>query len=237
LADIANVAMNVLDRDPMNNEMFDFFVYAAEVCQEYYAKHPEMYHNRNAEAPQINGMHPYILFQYRRAGTVRTAWLETRIQTAIAENNLKFFEIMLTSELPQVGIEKQEPRAALAALEFFFKSGNAEITHMIQAFLSRLRVYYPDEVDDFLEEQQAPDDFRLQVRTNEPVERVGDLMGKRAWSFAVDGVLLGSPELRSQLIGFFEKAAECKDPRGWMDYMLRRLINLIYGGQVLHQSE
>src|SRR5258708_2065218 len=191
---IANVAMNVLYRDPMNDDVFDFFVYAAGICHEYYAKHPETYHNRLAEAPQASAMHPYILTQYRRTGVVRTAWLETRIQTALSQHNLTFFNILLTSELPQVGIEKQEPRAALAALEVFFNTDDEEINKMIQVFLSRLRVYYPDEVDDFLEEQQAPDAFRLQVRTHEPVERVGELIGMRAWSFVRESVLLGSSE-------------------------------------------
>jgi hypothetical protein len=182
-------------------------------------------------------MAPYILFQYRRTGTVRTAWLETRIQAALSQNNLKFFEILLTSELPQVGIEEQEPRAALEALEVFFKSGNDQINQMIQAFLSRLRIHFPDEVDDFLEEQQAPDKFRLQVRTKEPVERVGDLIGKRPWFFLRDDILLGSATLRSQLQLLFEKAADCKNTKAWMEYNIRLLVNVIYGGQVLRQSE
>ncbi len=237
---IANVAMEVLYRDPMNDEMFAFFVYTAGICQEYYAKHPETYHSRLAEAPQAAALAPYILFQYRRAGTIKTEWLETRIQAALSQPHLKlklkFFEFLLTSELPQVGIENREPRAALAVLELFFQSGNAEITHMIQAFLSRLRIYYPDEVDDFLEEQQALDEFRLQVRTNEPAEKVGDLVGKRSWFFIRDSVLLGSSELRSQLIVLFEKAAECKDMQAWVEYIIRQLVNLIYGGQVLRPS-
>ncbi len=91
-------------------------------------------------------------------------------------------------------------------------------------------------MDDFLEEQQAPDEFRLQVRTNEPAEKVGDLVGKRSWFFIRDSVLLGSSELRSQLIVLFEKAAECKDMQAWVEYIIRQLVNLIYGGQVLRPS-
>jgi len=234
---INNVTMDVLERDPMNDEMFDFFVYTTGVCRECYTRHNERYHNRNAEAPQVLATAPYIVFQYRRTGTVRTTLLEAPIQAALSQHHLTFFDIMLTSELPQVGIEKQEPRAALAALEVFFKSGDDEINHNIQGFLSRLRIYYPDEVEDFLEEQQAPQEFRFQVRTHEPVEKVGDLIAKRPWVFARDGVLLGSSELRSQLQLLFEKAAECKDTKAWMEYNMRLLVNLIYGDQVLRQSK
>src|SRR5205085_8729876 len=128
-------------------------------------------------------MGTYILLQYRRAYTVRTAWLEARIQRALSQHHLKFFELLLTAELPLVGLDHREPRAALAALELFFQSGDTKINHMIQAFLSRLRIYYPDEVDDFLDEQHAPEEFRLQVRTHEPIETVGELIGLKSWSF------------------------------------------------------
>lgn len=234
---VANVAMDVLDRDPMNDDMFDFFVYAAEVCRECYTEHPETYHNRLAEAPRALATGPYVSYQYQREGTVKTPWLETHIQKALADSNLKFFEFLLTNELSQVGIDRREPRAALAALELFFQNSDAEITRMIQAFLSRLRIYYPDEVDAFMEEQKVSDDFRLQVRTHEPVEKVGDLVSKRSWFFARDSVLLGSPELLFQLQRLFMKAADCKNTQAWMDYNMRLLVNLIYGSQILRQPE
>ncbi len=67
------------------------------------------------------------------------------------------------------------------------------------------------------------------------IERVGELIGKRPWSFVRDGVLLGPLELRSQLISLFEQATEYKDTKAWMEHMIRYLVNLIYGDQVLHQ--
>jgi hypothetical protein len=237
LTTIANAVMDVLEHDPMLDDMFDFFVYAVGVLHECYAQHPETYHNRLAEAPQAAAMHPYMLAQYRRTGTVRTAWLEALIQAELAENHLKFFELFLTTELPQVGIEKQEPRAALMVVDMFFSKSNAEIKQMIMEFLARLYVYYPDEVEDFLEEQQAPHEFRLQVRTSESAEKVGDLIGKRPWYFALDGVLLGPRELRSQLLLFFKRATEAKNTQAWMDFMIRRLVNVIYGGEALRQPD
>jgi hypothetical protein len=257
---ISNVAMEVLYRDPMNGEMFDFFVETAEVCQEYYAKYPKAARNRHlAEAPLTAAMAPYIIFEYRRRGTVKTAWLEERIQRALEENNLPFFEHLLKMELPQVGIEHGKSRAALETIELFFQqsfNGSLEENNrkLLQeysiAFLSRLRIHEPDEVDAFLDKQQAllveqkasPDeqqalkDLRLQLSTNQPVESIGDLLGKRGWYFLRDRILLGSSTgLRSQLMGLFEKAADSRNTKAWMDYNIRLLINLIYGGQVLRQ--
>ena len=76
----------------------------------------------------------------------------------------------------------------------------------------------------------------LQMQTNEPVETLGELIGQNAWYFVRDEVILKSPELRSQLIQIFDKAAECKNLRAWLDYFIRQIINRIYGEEVLHQS-
>jgi hypothetical protein len=108
---------------------------------------------------------------------------------------------------------------------------------LIQSFLSRLRVHYSDEVDDFLEEHQAPEEFRLQVRTNEPIETVGELIGLRSWSFFRDDVIVSSSTLRAKLICVLEKAADCKSAREWMDYAIREVINLAYGAEVLRQAK
>ena len=235
LADIANIADNLLVCNPKVDELFDFFVYAVMTCQEYETQHPQVGRNRTSNAPETRYLGPYVFHQYRKTGEVRTQWFESRIQSALSRNDTLFFDLLISVELPFVAFERQEPRAALAALELIFKRGNSRIDQMIMTFLARLRVYYADEVDDFLEEQHAPDDFRLQVRTNEPVERVGDLVGQRSLFFIRDSVLLGSAELRSQLQLLFGAAADCKNTRMWMSFMIRHVVNLMYGGQVLHQ--
>ena len=237
LADVIHAADNILDRNPMIDEVFDFFIYAIEACQECHIKHPQAIRTRGSKAPETEFLGPYILHHYQKTGTARTKWLERRIQAALSENNILFFHFLLTVELPVVGIERREPRAVLDVLTLFFHSKNVEINQMIQSFLARLRIRYPDEVDDFLEEQHAEDDFRLQVQTNEPVERVGELIGQRGLNFLHDGVIKNSPDLRSALMCIFEKAADCKNVQVWIDYFIRELINLIYGGEALRQSE
>ena len=242
---IANVAMNVLYINPRNTEMFDFFVYTAETCQKKYTEHPETYHSKIAEAPQVATLGPYIIFQYKRENHAKTPWLAERIEAALSQNNFKFFELLLLSEFPQVALEQELPNATLEVLEMFFqkslknpimKDGRSVLDFII-VFLARLRIRYPDEVDNFLEEQKAPEEIRLQVRTNEPVERVGDLIGKRSWFFLRDDIMLGSVELRSQLQAILEKAADSKDVKAWMNYNIRFLVNVIYGEQVLRPAK
>lgn len=229
---------SVLDRFPMPDEMFDFFVYTVEVCQEYYTEHPDIPGLNRTDFYGAQAVHlaSYILAQYQRAEDVRTGWLETRIYAALSQKDIPFFDRLFEMELPLVGIEMRHPQVALDVLSLFFNQDNPEIDQKSLPFLSRLRVHYPDEVDEFLEEQQASDMFRLQVQTNEPSETIGELIGQRSTYFLRDDIIMGPLMLRSQLIRMFAKAADCKNAREWLDYLLREIINLIYGDQVLRQA-
>src|SRR5262245_50006979 len=60
-------------------------------------------------------------------------------------NNLLCYVGSKSTDLPYVGIDRQEPQAALEALDVFFKSGDTQIDHMIRVFLSRLHIYFPHE--------------------------------------------------------------------------------------------
>lgn len=226
----------VLDRDPMIDEVFDFFVYTLEVSHQYYGKYPQTLLNRLAQAPEATYLGPYSFYQYQRTGTARTEWLETRIQAALSQRRIPFFDLLLSTELVHVGIELQKPLIALDVLAMFFNSGDTEIDQMIQSFLSRLRVRYPDEVDDFLEEKHVSSEYILKIRTKEINETIGDLTGQNAFYFLVDEVILKSPELRSRLIQGLDRAADCKDLRTWLDYSTRQIVNTVYGEEILRLS-
>lgn len=231
---------SVLDRDPWENQgIFDLFVHALDIYQQYSKKHsqtPGVDPSWAYCVKEARFIGAYILYQGQRIGTIRTNWLEDRLGTALAENNVQFFEHLLGVELPFVAIEMRRPRLALEALALAFNTPSAEIHGMIQVFLSRLRVHYPDEVDDFLEEQQTSEEFRLVVRTNEPTETLGELIGIRTWPFFRDDVILGSPTLRALLIRILSKGNDSTSASEWVSYTIRELINLIYGKEVLYQT-
>jgi len=242
LGDIADILHILLLRDPTLDELFAFYIEAIKVCHAYYAKYPQTLRNQSYGNPEALQLGSYIYLHYHRTGSVRSDWLEALIQAALSRNDEAFFKPLFSEELTQIGIERQKPHIALDALALFFKSimeaparGNHEIRQMMQTFLARLRLYYPDEVDDFLEEQQAPHYFRLQVQTNEPMETIGMLVGDKARFFVLDDVLMNSPDLLAQFMRIFEKAAEYKHAREWLNYFIREIINVIYGGEALRQ--
>lgn len=241
LGQITNVLENALNRcmlggAPELDEVFDLYVKATETSQEYYASYPALIRNRTAEAPQTFFLGPYTLHHHYKTGIAKTPLLEKRIQDALASKDLFFFKRLIGTELDFIAMLWHRPRLALEVVELFFDSHHPEIDEMIRAFLSRLKIRYPDEVDDFLEAQRVSDDFRLQVQTNEPVETLGELIGQNAWYFLRDEVILKSPELRSLLIQVFDKAPDCKNLRTWLDYFIRQIVNCIYGEEILRRS-
>jgi hypothetical protein len=230
------VLTSMLDDDPQNDDCFAFFVHTCEVCQEYYTRTPRvqgMYYE--FQAPATLQFSPYIIHQYRRTRNVKTEWLQTRIQKALSKKDVTFFKKLIEQELHQAGIQLRQPIPTLDTLALFFNSSNAEINKLNRLFLSDLRIHYPDEVDDFLEEHHASEDFKLQVRTNAPNETIGALVGMRAWHFLRDG-FVNSDTMRPHLRRMFLSAMDCKNAREWGGYFMREVVNMVYGGEALHQK-
>jgi hypothetical protein len=241
-----------LDHDPDSDDLFEFFVYTASICQEYYkAEYQKAGATKLVGHATAGFLGVYSLYRYRRSQTIQTEWLQQRIDQALQNHELDFFEYLLQSELTIVGIEQREPRVALEVLSLFFSASHAAaatpgptpadpfakgLVESIQVFLARLRLAYPDEVEDFLEEQHSSPEFRLAVRVKEPQETMGALIGQRSYFLMLD-LLSQSLVLRSRIIQILAQVTECKDEREWLTYAIRETINFIYGDEALRPAK
>lgn len=225
----------VLDRDPYDDEVFEAYVQAVKRNHAYYSTEFGRPAQLNAEVPEATYLGTYICYQYQRSGFVQTEWLRSLIDTALERGGTDFFTTLLTTSLPIVGIERGKPQAALDTLALFFDRVPGNIDELSVKFLSRLHAYYPDEVESFLEEQETSLRLQLQVRTAEPAETIGELIGLRAFRFLRDDVIIGSEALRFQVIRIFARAEKCKDAHEWIEYLIREVVNLIYQGEALRQ--
>ncbi len=245
LSGIAFALTPVLDvdkdprNDPRNDEVFDYFCEAMERCQQYYALPGHSAAWINAECPEIIFVGQYIYYQYQRTGIVTTDWFKSRIDTALEQKNEKFFRLLLTVHLPLVAFEMTAPKPVFDILSLFFSRRVMidKIEEPLSTLLAQMRTRYPDAVDSFLEEQQAPPEFRLQVLTSESPEKVGDLIGLQLFRVVYLLLVSGQTALRDQIIHFFAQAADCKNTRALIDYLIRETINLIYQGEVLRQAK
>jgi hypothetical protein len=261
------VAMGVLSmvdyglKEAVNDEAFQFFIYAAGECQEYYGMHPTVPGMaRTVYAGHALLLNDVVSWQYKREGTTRVAWLEQWLKERIAaattrwvalqerrdagqlkeEEEEHFFDYVLETELPLIGIEGRLPGCALEVLALFMSECKATpVAEKVDALavqtLARLRRAYPDQVDDFMEEQSIPQETQLQVRTREPIETVAEVIGgTRTIGFVIDQAI-NNPTLREEIIKVFSKAADSDNANKWFEYTLREIINLIYGGEALRQ--
>ena len=130
------------------------------------------------------------------------------------------------------------PQPVFDILSLFFSQRAAieNIDAPLSALLAQMRTRSPDAVDSFLEEQQAPAEFRLLVMTSESPEKVGDLIGLQLFRVVFLLLVSGQESLRDQIIRFFAQAADSKNTRALIDYLIRETINLIYQGKVLRQA-
>lgn len=232
VATVPVVLMSLLDDMPQDDEVFALFVQIATLCQTYYRTHPEIPGIDPITVPQGFYLGPYIFYTYARNEPVASEWLTSRVNAALEKNDLDFFRVLTRSELSIVGIERRRPAAATQALALFFKRCSPEVRTMIGDYLARLRTYEPDAVDAFLEEQDADVAFRVSVRTNEPSESPGALIGTKSWQF-IKKTLVHGDAFSATIIKMLMRAADERTLKAWINYAIRSLLNMVYGAQVL----
>ncbi len=232
VASVPVVLMSLLDVKPQDDEIFALFVQNATLCQSYYRTHSQIPGIGAVTVPQGFYLGPFIFYTDARKEPVTSEWLTSRIDAALEKNDLDFFRVLTRSELSIVGIERRKPEAARQVLALFFKRCSPEVRTMIGEYLARLRTYEPDDVDAFLEEQDADAPFCMTVRTNEPSESPGALIGTKSWQFVKDTLVRGEA-FSATIIGMLMRAADERTPERWINYAIRSLLNMVYGAPIL----
>ncbi len=127
----------------------------------------------------------------------------------------------------------RRPRAFLQALALVINQRKPEIEPAIMKSLAVIGTYYPDLIEDFLEEHNVEPELRNEVRRTQYRERLGYLIGRGIAGFSVESVLLSTDRyLLDQLIWLLQRAVECKNLGEWVVVSLKKVINIIYGGDV-----
>jgi hypothetical protein len=228
------VPYTVLVDDSSNDQLYHTFVDMIRTTKEFNKNYGKL-RSRTFIAPSdSDNLGPYIVVEYlRRNGSLEKGWFAQLIEAELAENAIAFFKGLLFVEMKLVAIDAHQPHAALQVLSLFFNQGSQEVKKMSQEFLSLMRIHYPDEVDDFLLEHSVSDEYCVQVKVNEPIETVGELIGARVWDFLREDMILGSPELRRRLVAMLTKAGNCPNAHTWTRHVFSEVANIVYGMPVL----
>ena len=80
-------------------------------------------------------------------------------------------------ELTLQAIEAGHTQLTFSALEMLVNINNPFVKQAIIELLARMYIYYPDEVDNFIEIQGLDKHFMTQVHTHIVSESLGDIIG------------------------------------------------------------
>lgn len=233
---------------PQQDDLYELFLHCVPIYRAYYTKHteiPGLHRERTGLTSAWLG--PRAMFDYMRDGSIRAAWLQQQLADAVERNDTEFFSSVTEQELPFIGIEYRTPKAALEVVAMLLTARSTLVTStregdktladamgpMIDNILVKLRAVYPEIVDDFVEESRLPDEWRTRLGSIEHKENIGTLIGMSAWNFLLDDVIIGSPPLRARLVSTLAAAAEFDAAKDWLDHILREIINVIYGSEIL----
>jgi hypothetical protein len=226
---LLNSLPGVIDKGSVRSEIMDFFFYGLKKLREY-----EYSIGMTRTAGYLG---PYIRLWHNRYQHINDPWLISEIENAFRNRSWAFFEQLTGTELPLLAIEFGDLLPALSTLELLFKYANKEevIQEAVISLLAKLRLHYPDEIDYFLEGSQVPEYVRVQAKLREPNDSLGQLISIRVWWFLRDEVITSSPQLRTHLIEIMSNLVEHKELTTWIDYFIRKVVNLIYGKTILKE--
>jgi hypothetical protein len=110
----------------------------------------------------------------------------------------------------------------------FTPSEKSTTRSYIVASLANLRLYHPNEVEDFLATQQFSDKEVIQIR-NKAVETIGEILVRDGAHFAVQAMVTESfAKLSDQIIWLLEQAAYYKKASRWLNIVLKCIVNVVY---------
>lgn len=159
------------------------------------------------------------------------------VQEIIAKRDIAYINWVIGEELRNALVELGYYQFGFAILKMIVQE--PELVHeattkrAIIDLLSRVYVYEPELVENFLEVNQLVNDMDRAVKTNIPTETVGDLVNYRAAMFWFE-VLVNpdNPKMLRALISVFDQLGECNRFETWLTILFQFIVNEIYGEPV-----
>jgi hypothetical protein len=194
---------------------------------------------------RLNEIGSYTYFYYRAYEDAHSDLLDYLLDKAVREDDA---DAMMSYAGTMAGLGTHPawaiPRAALQTLQLILQRTKAmnlsaaaqrRVQESLVAAFSNVRAYHADVVDDFLAElsdaEMAPE-MKRAIQNRGATESLGMLLGTAGAWFARDFLVDDDPYMRNFLKWLLHRATECNSFDEWVRPMLKRLINVVYGGPV-----
>lgn len=178
----------------------------------------------------ISFLYPPLLYLAKLGQPGMHLW-KRYLRLAVEEEDWNFLDdlLYLTGE---IAIPFRSPNAAFTILRELLSMSNENVTPMIEDFLVRLRFYYPDMVDDFLDREEFSKQSIDHIYKTTAKESYMQLVFSRFALFVIDG--LYSESLLELLTSILDKAVDCSKMSEWVSIVMTELINAIYGEEIFN---
>jgi hypothetical protein len=108
-------------------------------------------------------------------------------------------------------------------------SENETVRSLVVDALAHMRLYRPDDVEDFIATYDVSEKEIIQIR-NKAVETVGEIFMQCSSAFGIEAVATDRfRELRNQLMWILKQTTTRKSSSRWFTLFLKGVLNIIYG--------
>jgi hypothetical protein len=138
----------------------------------------------------------------------------------------------LLGEADGLAIVGKQPQLALAVMQPLITHQDQVTLEIFSKVLARIRLYYPDLLDNYLWENNAPPELIMKVQTTVVTENLwADFLISRVGSFMSE--ILFIPTFRDVFLSAFQNAKTARSLEDWLISTVKLVINFIYGKAIL----
>ena len=139
----------------------------------------------------------------------------------------------LLGEISSLAVIGGYPQYALDAARPLLCSDNPPIRDTLSIVLARIKLYYPEIVDNYLQENKVDDELKMKVNTSVISENIwGDFIISRVGKFLSE--LIFVPSVRDVYRKVFLSAMTAQSVDLWMLGVIKQIVNFVYGNKLLN---
>jgi hypothetical protein len=177
-------------------------------------------------------VYPSLLYLEKLGHPALHLW-RRYLALAVREENWKFLEDLLYTA-GELAISYRAPNAALAILRELPPLSDETANREILNLLARIRLYYPDLVDEFLDVEGFPEQLRMYVSDTTAEESLIEIVFYRFVVFVIDA--LQTESFRELFTSVLDRAVDCSTLGEWLNFLTRKLTNTVYGAQIFPEK-
>lgn len=204
-----------------------------EIIVRYQRQHDSTSVGRTGVRFIYSGLSSYPQYLYRKYGEVNRGVLHAFIDNARTEDG-SYDRKIIYNYMVNVAVpghpQYRDIGAILSCMEPVLRIAIPDdgLQEDLVDALARIRVYAPDKVDQFMDQQGVDGAIQDRVRNRSSEGEMASAVIGRGIFFVRDSILLEPDGPLAQIfLAWFERAPNCRDLAEWVDVLIRMVLNAL----------